>query len=308
MHATQGWKGERFSITAFTSRGVPKLQPDDLNQLQLLNFPLPKLSQAPATPAKACDRFLVEFRCSEDSKLSELRTASKGCHCIRVTDALDATRARTLKHVVEQITTLAARDEGGVTTKPKVLIFASLPRTGGCTWQRINSMTEQGGERVESHKQLFRKLFRPLRKLDGSLCKFCDVSIAFEPPASCDNWQLPMISKFCESHGLTEHLVDGCMVGIQEEEGNPLKKTWRIMSNVSLSEQLSGLRCDKSHEHGESRGSDLEKAESYTYVLTDAIHISWSKHVRSQARHISACAIVQASETSCLGSSFRVEP
>ena len=312
LHATQGWKGERFSVTAFTSRGVPKLQPNDLNKLQLLNFPLPKPSQANATPAKASNRFLVEFCCSEDSKLSELRTASKGCHCIRVTEALDATRPTTLKYVIEQITTLAARDEGGATTKattkPKVVIFASLPCTGGCTWQRINSMTEQGGERVESHKQLFRKLFRSLRKLDGSLCKFCDVSIAFELPASCDYWKLPMISKFCESHGLTEHLVNGCMVGVQDKEGVPLKKSWRIMSNVSLSEQLSGLRCDKSHEHGESRGNDLKRAESYTYVLTDAIHNSWSKHVRSQIKHISACAIVQASETSCLGSRVRVEP
>ena len=36
----------------------------------------------------------------------------------------------------------------------------------------------------------------------------------------------------------------------------------------------AGLRCDKSHQHGESQGIDLRKAESYTFVLTDAIHES----------------------------------
>ena len=131
-----------------------------------------------------------------------------------MTEDLDATRPRTLKYVVDQIT-LAARDEGGV-TRPKVLIFASLPCTGGCTWQRINSKTVEGGERVESHKQLFRKLFRSLRKLDGSLCEFCDVLIAFELPASCDYWKLPMIQSFINQHSLQEHLVDGCMVGIHD--------------------------------------------------------------------------------------------
>ena len=170
LHATQGWKGERFSLTAFTSRGHPKLNETDVSQLMLLNFPLPKQQQAlPATPSKV-SRFLVEFCCSPDSKLSQERSASRGCHCIRVTEELDATRPRTIKHVVDQIT-LAARDEGGV-SKPNVLIFASLPCTGGCTWQRINSKTAEGGGRVESHKQLFRKLFRSLRKRFACLLAF----------------------------------------------------------------------------------------------------------------------------------------
>ena len=307
LHATQGWKGERFSLTAFTTRGLPKLDAEQISQLQSLNFPLSKQITTPQQALSATkpkpNRFLVEFCCSPDSKLSQVRAASKGCHCIRVTEDLDGTKPRALKYVADQIT-LAARDEGGAIAKrPSVLIFASLPCTGGCTWQRINSKTTEGGERVESHKQLFRKLFRSLRKLDGSLCKFCDVSIALELPASCDYWKLPMIQNFIDQHGLQEHLVDGCMVGIKDKEGAPLKKTWRIVSDVSLSEQLSGLRCDKSHQHGESRGNDLKKAESYTYVLTDAVHVSWSKHVNKQVSSISACAsLQQVSETSFAGS------
>ena len=78
------------------------------------------------------------------------------------------------------------------------------------------------------------------------------------------------------------------------------------MSNVSLSEQLSGLRCDQRHEHGQSRGNDLKKAESCTYVLTDVIHPSWSKHVRQQVKYIAACdTLQQVSETGCLVTSVR---
>ena len=73
------------------------------------------------------------------------------------------------------------------------------------------------------------------------------------------------------------------------------------MSDISLSEQLSGLRCEKSHEHRESRGNDLKKAESYTYVRTDTIHISWSKRVNKQVKHFTACATLQqVSETGCV--------
>ena len=70
---------------------------------------------------------------------------------------------------------------------------------------------------MENQKQLFRNLFRSLRKLDGSLCKFCDVSIAFELPASYDYWKLPMIQKFTDQHGMREHQVDDCMIGIKDK-------------------------------------------------------------------------------------------
>ena len=80
--------------------------------------------------------------------------------------SLDATRPRTLKRVVDQITSLAASDEGGVRNKPRVLIFASLPCVGGCAWQRISSKTVEGGERVESHKAAVPKAF-PLAEEAG---------------------------------------------------------------------------------------------------------------------------------------------
>ena len=99
LHATQGWKGERFSLTAFTSRGHPKLTETDISQLISLNFPLPKQQQQqqqqqqqalPATPSKD-NCFLVEFCCSPDSNLSLARPASRGCNCIRVTPGRDQT-------------------------------------------------------------------------------------------------------------------------------------------------------------------------------------------------------------------------
>ena len=36
LHATQGWKGERFSLTAFASRGLPELNQTDITQSRLI--------------------------------------------------------------------------------------------------------------------------------------------------------------------------------------------------------------------------------------------------------------------------------
>ncbi len=160
---------------------------------------------------------------------------------------------------------------------------------------------------MESHKKLFRKLLRSLRKLVSLLGNICFLSVGFELPASCDYWKLPVVQKFVSEFASIEHHVDGCMIGVTNSDGQPLKKSWRIMSNFSMHEQLEGLRCDKNHVHGESRGTDLKNAESYTHVLTDAIHVAWRKHASAEAttehvRHANCAVVQQVSETGCKAS------
>ena len=58
---------------------------------------------------------------------------------IRVTEADDATKSKTIQALVSKIHALC--DEGGATSKP-LLLFASLPCTGGCPWQRIKCREE----------------------------------------------------------------------------------------------------------------------------------------------------------------------
>ena len=52
---------------------------------------------------------------------------------------------------------------------------------------------------------------------------------------------------------------DGCMVGIVDKEGVPIKKPWAIQTDCdSIVTAFGGLSCDGSHTHVQGRGNDLE--------------------------------------------------
>ena len=267
-HCVLPHEGTRMSLTAYTSRGFHKLTSYDLGILNDLRFRLPPDPAARAASARLgtrphCNRVLVEFCCSPNSKLGETRPAAKGCHVLRVTSEDDATKPQTIRQLVEQIHTLC--DEGGV----MLLLFASLPCTGGSSWQRMNVYNNP--ERIAEHRALFRKLFR----------SFCDVikqvkrhdpQIIFELPRTCDYWKEESVVKFVKQNGLHPEYCDGCMAGITNDKGEPIKKQWTLMSSFPLPHIRDIGECDGTHSHGESRGKALKLAEGYSYLITDAIH------------------------------------
>ena len=106
-------------------------------------------------------------------------------------------------------------------TGAMLLLFASLPCTGGSSWQRIN--VRNNPEKVELRKSLFRKLFRSFLSTI-KLTRRHNPEIIFELPKTCDYWQDPSVVRFIERHGLTSHECDGCMVGIVDSNNLPLKK------------------------------------------------------------------------------------
>ena len=68
------------------------------------------------------------------------------------------------------------------------------------------------------------------------------------------------------------------MLGIVDDDDQPLRKSWQIMSTLPLP-GLNGRTCDGTQEHGQSRGQSLKDAESYSYEMTHAIHCDWKPHV-----------------------------
>ena len=103
--------------------------------------------------------------------------------------------------------------------------------------------------------------------------------IIFELPKTCDYWQDPSVVRFVEHHGLISHECDGCMVGIVDMNNLPLKKTWLFKSTFVL-QRIVAFRCTHA-QHGESRGKALKLAESYTHVLTEALHMDFHDHVKA---------------------------
>ena len=127
--------------------------------------------------------------------------------------------------------------------------------------------------------------------------------LAMEPPKTCDYWKWTVLQAFIKKHCLQSCLCDGCMLGIVDDDGRPLRKSWQIMSTLPLP-GLNGRTCDGTHEHGQSGGHSLKDAESYSYHMTDAIHRDWKQHVAkttdrvvSQRKSFALCCLAGSNPT-----------
>ena len=93
------------------------------------------------------------FCCGPDSKLGDLtRRASKGCHVIRCTEERDVTvrsnRMELRNDLVEAIS------QSTVSPCP-ILVWISIPCTGGTTWSYVNLQHESAKLKVEYHRHVF---------------------------------------------------------------------------------------------------------------------------------------------------------
>ena len=149
-------------------------------------------AQTRPRPLDACNRVIVEFCYAEDSKRGEKRNASKGCYVIRVTEKDDATKQSTIKRLCKDLRPLLC-DEGGYKAQSKqLLLWASLPCTGGCSWQHINILTNR--ERVEDHHELFLKLLKSLKAFMRIMKPF-KPELAMELPKTCDYWKWTVVQR-----------------------------------------------------------------------------------------------------------------
>ena len=71
---------------------------------------------------------------------------------------------------------------------------------------------------------------------------------------------------------MNAHDFDGCMFGVMGRNNNPMKKGWKIASDIEQLACLAEYRCDGMRVHDESRGVALKLSEGYTHELTDLIH------------------------------------
>jgi len=231
----------------------------------------------PACPANANDqggyngsnyfqRMLIEFCCSDDSKLCTPREASKGCRLIRATENEDGTTQGCRKWLAQEVQSFRESNPEG-----EILLCASLPCVGGSPWGYINGLTDSGAERIEQQQKEFTKLFKSLQKIineiDGP-----HFSIAFELSKNCKYWKWPMVQSFLKKQELKLYPFHGCQFGVIDLNGNPMKKGWMIATNMEDLSSPSEYVCDGSHTHGQSRGTAQKLSENYTFTLTDFIH------------------------------------
>ena len=221
------------------------------------------------------DRVMIEFCCSEKSKLGEEdRKQAKGCKVIRVTKD-DATRSECIDGTVT-ITKKFMNEYPK--SKDNLMIYISLPCTGGCPWNHINKESNSGKEKIKIHQSLFKKLYKGLEDLCSKLSCLNPI-LLFELPTRCEYWEWKRVRSFLKRYGMEKYKFDGCQVGTSDKHGDLIKKQWTLASNCSAYSAFAMLKCDSSHQHGESRGKGLKNAESDTYKMTDMIHKILRQHV-----------------------------
>ncbi|CAK9025348.1 Dynein intermediate chain 2 [Durusdinium trenchii] len=102
--------------------------------------------------------------------------------------------------------------------KAKVLLYGSLPCTGGSPWGNVNKQTEEGLERIKEQQKEFTKLFKSFAKLVRDHLD-SRAFVAFELSRRCRYWHWPSVLAFIKRHNLQGYNFDGCMFGVRDNHG-----------------------------------------------------------------------------------------
>ena len=259
----------------------------------------------PACPSVAShSRVLIEFCCGPDSKLGDRsRKFSKDCFVIRCTEDRDVTSRSNRMDIRNEV--VHATNSSTVQPCP-VLIWISIPCTGGTTWSYVNLQHESAKLKVEYHRFVFEKIWSSMVGF-LNLIRHLSPKIAIEWPAHCVYWKFERVEKFCDKHQLIQVSFDGCMVGIVNKEGVSIKKPWAIKTDCdAIVTAFDGLSCDGSHDHVQGRGHDLKETESYSFQMTDMIHQAFIAATSSKPKSTTSTALcaVSLSKSSTSGMAY----
>ena len=206
------------------------------------------------------------------------RKQAHGCIVFRITEQDDITSPKTRKRIIDLVNDVL-RKHG---PKVKILVWVSIPCTGGSPWQRVNKYIPSAAVKIEGHVHEMKRIWSGMVDLVNSLRRLSPW-IAIEWPDGCDYWELDKVKQFCVSHVMDSVRFDGCMVGVVDMNNVPIRKPWRIQTNLSqLIDAFVGKKCQGGHEHAEGRGASLKRTEEYTYSMTDLIHQAFRVAVSAQ--------------------------
>ena len=236
------------------------------------------------------NRILVEVCCSHDSKLGDTsRRPAFGCHVIRITQDDDILSHATRKRVVDEVKHIRSIGNKGFIP---VLLWASIPCTGGTAWSHINMNHDTAKEKVKRHRSIYKRIWSAFVDLVNSM-EFAKPLIAIDWPRSCTYWDDKAVDKFVIRNNMTSVKFDGCAVGVKTIDGIPMKKPWTVKTNMHcLHNYLDGRVCSCAVQHAEGRGRNLKNTESYTYIMTDLIHKAFAYAVSVQEKVVQTRILV----------------
>ena len=152
----------------------------------------PVVAASPNAVGAEYNRVLIELCAGGNSRLCQPREQAKGCYTVRITAEDDLTSATGRPKVLDVISKY--RDT-------PILVWVSIPCTGGSTWQRVNREKSQKVEMsIKQHSRMFTLLFdSPLL-----IASHCGPSVCFavEWPRYCDYWKHSVYIGFAQRYQL----------------------------------------------------------------------------------------------------------
>ena len=174
-----------------------------------------------------------------------------------------------------------------------VLLWLSLPCTGGTSWSHVNLKIPSAAKKVMNHVKTMKKLWKAFERFVQRLTR--DFEVAIEWPQNCRYWRFPRVLKFIHEFSLKRYDFHGCMLGTKDHEGIPIKKPWTVATTIDeIGLELSQYQCDESHDHVQGRGK-LKETESYSYLFTDNVHKAFDR--AAQSARTFACALIAFSDS-----------
>ena len=258
----------------------------DLLSIRRAKQPTRKASAAPTAgacrttrPEAQFSRLMIEVCCGSTSILGEVaKEKYPECEVLRITKNKDLNNVDTRKSILSKAKSYAA------VSKP-ILVWASLPCTGGSTWSHLNLTIEGNRERVLAARKLFTKLWASFVDLSCGLDRI-GVQYAIEWPKNCVYWSWDRIRKWLKSHELPEVTFDGCRLGLKESHGTPVKKPWRIATSCkAIVKAFKNKTCRGGHSHAKC----LKDSEDYTPKFASLVHQAFA--LQAAERRQNRCAV-----------------
>ena len=183
--------------------------------------------------AKRCAGTFIEFACDPHSKLADA-VAACGVEVIRV----DRTEYDILDH--ESMRKL----DGKMIENPGDM-WGSLPCTPWTTWQFVNlaKLGNEFREKLGAEREISRRMVEEyIRKAEMVI--EAGNRVAFEWPRYCTGWRATRVWEYAIARDLWVVDFDGCMVGMKNRRGQPIKKMWRVVTNCeTLAVTLAQFTC-----------------------------------------------------------------
>ena len=160
-----------------------------------------------------------------------------------------------------------------------VVLWGSLPCTGGYTWNYINGKTPEGKARIEEHTKLMVELLECFVRAGKYVLKQGGI-ICFEWPRQRAYWKRKDIIDMQTVLKLNPTTFCGCAVGLKSctpgKEHLFIKKPWRVCcSHDCIDKIFSKFQCpgvSRIHEHDQCRGTNAKNSERYTDVFAVSAH------------------------------------